>query len=93
MKPALLIVHRDSDGSTTNLPFTYKTGEMMAVVEAMVDYIVGLDLVDSVWEAVAADRLGAILDRDREIRDLKAEVKQLKADLGLWTGDRVGVLA
>ena len=61
--PALLLLHRDSDGTVTNMPFAYRSGEMMAIVSEIADYLAGMGLVHSLYEAVAADRLRVILDQ------------------------------
>ena len=74
---ALLLVHRDT-GGVTNIPFTYKDGQMMEAIEAMADFIVGAGMVDSFWEGVAADRLGIVLRQNVEIKDLKTAVAELR---------------
>lgn len=86
MSAALMLVHRGIDGMVVNMPFTYRTGEMMAVVEEVADYIAGMELVDSLWEAIAADRLRVILEQRVEIADLKH-------DLDMFTVKPAGAMA
>jgi hypothetical protein len=80
---ALLIIHRDTDGRLTNIPFTYRDGEMMALVEEIADTLAGGGMVDSLWEGVAADRLGIILNQRGEIKDLTKRLEQETAWAGL----------
>jgi len=71
----MLLVHRDSSGAVTSMPFAYKSGEMMAIVEEVADYIAGMELVDSLWENVAADRLRVILQQRMEIQELRNTIE------------------
>lgn len=67
---ALLLIHRDV-GGVTNIPFVYRDGQMMEAIEAVADFIVGAGMVDSLWEGIAADRLGIVLRQNEEIRELR----------------------
>ena len=81
---ALLLIHRDG-GTVTNIPFVYKDGEMMQAIEEVADYIAGAGLVDSLWEGIAADRLGIILRQNvklKEAEDVIAELKEWSAFVG-----------
>lgn len=69
-----MLVHREDDGRVTAMPFVYESGEMFSVIEEMADYIAGMELVDSLWEGIAADRLRIILQQQVEIRDLTQTV-------------------
>ena len=84
MSPAILIVHRGEDGMTVPMPFCYKSGQMMALVEEMVDYIAGMGLVDSLWEAIAADRLRIILEQRVKLQDAAQAVKEAHELAEMW---------
>ena len=84
MSPAILIVHRGEDGMVTPMPFCYKSGQMMTLVEEMVDYIAGMGLVDSLWEAIAADRLRIILEQRVKLQDAAQAVKEAHELAEMW---------
>lgn len=84
MSPAILIVHRGEDGMVTPMPFCYRSGEMMTLVEEMVDYIAGMGLVDSLWEAIAADRLRIILEQRVKLQDAAQAVKEAHELAEMW---------
>ena len=87
-----MLYHWGSDGIVTPMPFTYASGEMMSIVEEVADYIAGMELVDSLWEAVAADRLKTILENrvrigvlGKLIEDLKVELAESREIADMWT--------
>lgn len=84
MSPAILIVHRGEDGMVTPMPFCYRSGQMMTLVEEMVDYIAGMGLVDSLWEAIAADRLRIILEQRVKLQDAAQAVKEAHELAEMW---------
>lgn len=84
MNPAIMILHRGEDGMVTPMPFVYRSGEMMALVEEMVEYIAGMGLVDSLWEAVAADRLRIILEQKVKLQDAAKAVKEAHEVAEMW---------
>lgn len=84
MSPAILIVHRGEDGMVTPMPFCYRSGEMMTLVEEMVDYIAGMGLVDSLWEGIAADRLRIILEQRVKLQDAAQAVKEAHELAEMW---------
>ena len=84
MRPAILIVHRGEDGMVTPMPFCYRSGQMMALVEEMVDYIAGMGLVDSLWEGIAADRLRIILEQRVKLQDAAQAVKEAHELAEMW---------
>lgn len=79
MSAALMLLHRDSDGTVNVVPFTYRSGEMVEVVEEMAAYIAGCDLVDSLWEGVAADHLRRLLETRTELVAAKLRIVELEA--------------
>lgn len=83
MNPALILVHRDIDGSTVAMPFAYKSGEMMTIIEEIVEYITGMDLVDSVWEGIAADRLRIILEQKVKLQEAEKRAQD-NEELAAW---------
>jgi hypothetical protein len=75
---ALLIVHKGEDGMVTPMPFVYRSGEMMSIVEEVADYIAGMELVDSLWEGIAADRLRIILEQRVQLQEAAQAVKEAR---------------
>lgn len=76
MTQALLIIHRGSDGVVTPMPFTYKDGNMLPIVEDIADYLAGMGLVDSLWEGIAADRLRSVLLLQQDKREMADVIAQ-----------------
>lgn len=81
MKPILYMVHRGEDGITIPMPFTYKSGEMMAIVEDIAEFLVNAELTPLFWEAVAADRLGVILDQNLKLKEAAKVISALKGEV------------
>lgn len=79
MNPAILIVHRDSQGGTTPVPFTYRDGMMPDLAREIGDYLIGLGLVDSFWTGVVGDQLGVILKMRAAMADLVVTVNRQEA--------------
>lgn len=84
MTNALLIVHKGDDGMITPMPFTYRSGELMAIVEEVADYIAGMDLVDSLWEGIAADRLRTILDQKMQLKDAMEVISGMQRQIEIY---------
>jgi hypothetical protein len=85
MTAALLIVHKGEDGMVTPMPFVYRSGEMMSIVEEVADYIAGMELVDSLWEGIAADRLRIILEQRVQLQEAAQAVKEAREMAEMWT--------
>ena len=85
MTAALLIVHKGEDGMVTPMPFVYRSGEMMSIVEEVVDYIAGMELVDSLWEGIAADRLRIILEQRVQLQEAAQAVKEAREMAEMFT--------
>ena len=85
MTAALLIVHKGVDGMVTPMPFVYRSGEMMSIVEEVADYIAGMELVDSLWEGIAADRLRIILEQRVQLQDAAQAVKEAREMAEMFT--------
>ena len=85
MTAALLIVHKGEDGMVTPMPFVYRSGEMMSIVEEVADYIAGMELVDSLWEGIAADRLRIILEQRVQLQEAAQAVKEAREMAELFT--------
>ena len=85
MTAALLIVHKGEDGMVTPMPFVYRSGEMMSIVEEVADYIAGMELVDSLWEGIAADRLRIILEQRVQLQEAAQAVKEARELAEMWT--------
>jgi len=82
---ALLIVHKGEDGMVTPMPFVYRSGEMMSIVEEVADYIAGMELVDSLWEGIAADRLRIILEQRVQLQEAAQAVKEAREMAEMFT--------
>lgn len=74
---ALLIVHKDATGKTTNVPFVYKDGNLLEVLENIAKYIVDAGAVDTLWEGVATDRLHLIHAQKVHIKELESLLEEL----------------
>lgn len=74
---ALILVHRDADGRTVTVPFACHDGQLLMAIEGIADYIVGAGLSDSLWEAVATDRLRVILEQREELRELRQAMRSV----------------
>jgi len=85
MTAALLIVHQGEDGMVTPMPFVYRSGEMMSIVEEVADYIAGMELVDSLWEGIAADRLRIILEQRVQLQEAAQAVKEAREMAEMFT--------
>ena len=85
MTAALLIVHKGEDGMVTPMPFVYRSGEMMSIVEEVADYIAGMELVDSLWEGIAADRLRIILEQRVQLQEAAQAVKEAREMAEMFT--------
>lgn len=66
------------------MPFCYRSGEMMTLVEEIADYLAGMGLVDSLWEAIAADRLRIILEQRVKLQDAAQAVKEAHELAEMW---------
>ena len=51
---ALLIIHRTNEGQITNIPFTYRDGHLVELIEEIADVMAGMGISGGVWEGVAA---------------------------------------
>ena len=69
----------------TPMPFVYRSGEMMSIVEEVADYIEGMELVDSLWEGIAADRLRIILEQRVQLQEAAQAVKEARELAEMWT--------
>ncbi len=85
MTAALLIVHKGEDGIGVTMPFVYRSGEMMSIVEEVADYIAGMELVDSLWEGIAADRLRIILEQRVQLQEAAQAVKEAREMAEMFT--------
>ncbi len=65
------------------MPFAYKSGKMMTIIEEIVEYITGMDLVDSVWEGIAADRLRIILEQKVKLQEAEKRARD-NEELAAW---------
>lgn len=82
--PAILIVHRGEDGMITPMPFCYRSGELMTLVEEIADYLAGMGLVGSLWEGIAADRLRVILEQKVKLQEAAKAVKEAQETADMW---------
>jgi len=57
--------------------FAFQDGSMSPVIEQMADYLMAAGMGESVYENVAADRLGVILRQN-------VTIKELRAELAMW---------
>lgn len=80
MNQALILAHRGSDGMVTPLAFTYKNGEMSPIVKDVAEYIAGMELVDSFYEGIAADRLATILENRMRLVALGGDHRPAEGD-------------
>lgn len=72
----LLIVVKTDDGQVLNVPFTYHDGELFQFVENVADVLAGMGMPESIWEAIAADRLGIILRLRRQLAEQSESLKE-----------------
>ncbi|RTL26156.1 MAG: hypothetical protein EKK55_08225 [Rhodocyclaceae bacterium] len=91
MSAALMVLHRDSGGTVSVVPFAYRSGQMVEVIEEMANYIAGCGLGDSLWEGVAADHLRRLLETRSALVEAKVRIAELEAYNGELQGfvDRV----
>ena len=74
---ALILVAKDTDG-TTVIPFAYRSGELNAITQELCEYMWASGMGDSVWENIAADRLGTILAQNAKIKEMADVIAELK---------------
>lgn len=79
---ALLIIHRTDDGQITNIPFTYRDGHMMELIEEVADVLAGMGACESVWEGIAADRLRTILEQRRKLAEQRETIESMQNAVG-----------
>ena len=58
--PALMLFHREPDGTVVAVPFTYRDGRLFDVIEPLTEYLASIG-PEAVWEAIAADHLRNLL--------------------------------
>ena len=79
---ALLIIHRTNEGQITNIPFTYRDGHLMELIEEIADVLAGMGIAESVWEGVAADRLRTILEQRRKLAEQSEVIASMQHAVG-----------
>ncbi len=89
MTQALLIVHRGLDGVCVPMPFTYKDGNMMPIVEEIADYLAGMGLECALHEGISADRLRSILLLQQDKREM-ADVIRRQQDIIDYAKEKLG---
>jgi len=77
---ALLLVHRDISGQTRNIPFVYRDGKLHEALERLANHLTKSGSADALWEGVAADRLGIILQQQVHIRDLEKIIEEIACE-------------
>lgn len=75
---ALVVSHIDQDGRASVVRFAYQDGRMTEALELVGDYLMAAGIPESVWEGVAADRLGTILAQNEKLREMKRQVDELR---------------
>ena len=73
------------------MPFTYRDGDMLPIVEEIADYIAGMGLVNSLWEGIAADRLRSVLLLRQEKQEM-ADVIRRQQDIIEYAKNKLGPL-
>lgn len=68
----------------TPMPFCYRSGELMTLVEEIADYLAGMGLVGSLWEGIAADRLRVILEQKVKLQEAAKAVKEAQETADMW---------
>ena len=76
---SLLVVFKEANGQTVNVPFTYKDGSLLEALERMASFFVDTDRTDMFWEGVAIDRLNVILKQQQQINELKRALMEVRA--------------
>jgi len=79
---ALLIIYKGDDGRVANIPFTYHDGQMMSLVEEIVDVLVGIGAAESVLAGVAADRGRIILEQRVKLQEQSDVIAALREPVG-----------
>lgn len=83
-KPLVMLLTRVEDGKIKNVPFVYRDGSMLEIVEAIAELLVAHGLECPFWEGIAADRLRIILEQNQMLnaaRELLETQKDLIAKL------------
>ncbi len=78
----LMLLYKGDDGRVFDIPFAYRDGEMMGLAEAVADVIVGMGGVDSLWEAIAADRLRTILEQRVKLKEQSDVIASMRDAVG-----------
>ncbi len=78
VSPALIIVHRDAAGATQSVPFVYRDGRLLEVVEEIANYRMAM-APEGLWEGIAADRQRIILDQRVKLQDALVTVNRQQA--------------
>ena len=79
---ALLLIYKGDDGQILNIPFAAKEGELMTLVEEMVDVMAGMGIAGGIWEGVAADRLRIILEQRRKLAEQRETIQSMRDAVG-----------
>ena len=79
---ALLIIHRTNEGQITNIPFTYRDGHLVELIEEIADVMAGMGISGGVWEGVAADRLRVILEQRRKLTEQRETIESMQNAVG-----------
>jgi len=79
---ALLLIYKGDDGQILNIPFTSREGELMTLIDQMVDVMAGMGISGGVWEGVAADRLRVILEQRRKLTEQRETIESMQNAVG-----------
>jgi len=91
--PTLILVHRDEHGRHVAMPFVREDGSLTGLCSEIADYLAGMDLADAFWGAIAADRLGVLLDHRQTIRELNEIVVRQQSVIAQFKAAMPGVFA
>ena len=75
----LLVVFKEEDGKTVNVPFTYKNGSLLEALERMASFFEDSGRTEMFWQGVAIDRLNVILKQQQQISELKRALMEVRA--------------
>lgn len=78
----LLLVVKTDDGQVLNVPFTYRDGHMMELIEEVADVLAGMGIAGGIWEGIAADRLRIILEQRRKLAEQRETIQSMRDAVG-----------
>lgn len=76
-----MLIYRNHEGQSVNVPFVFGDGQLPEAVDYIADYITVNDLGNHFWESVAAERLGVILRQQVALSDAYNQLRAVSHEL------------